>query len=151
LVCTRSFPLLRWQKLRRDVLERAVAWGLWMGPELAQLAVSEGLAQSRPDLVARLERGFELLRHDPAAFDLDADAAADNAAAISAEARALGAPPRPIRPNGAGAIASDTAPVVSGSIQAPAARGEAWSAEASSAEASSTNQLLALLAQPTGS
>ena len=53
LVCTRGFPLPRWRELRRHVLERAVAWGLWMGPELAQVAVSEGLARSRRDLIAQ--------------------------------------------------------------------------------------------------
>ena len=51
-MCTRGFPLQRWRELRRHVLESAVAWGIWMGPELAQVAVSEGLARSRRDLVA---------------------------------------------------------------------------------------------------
>jgi len=142
LVCARSFPLSRWQKLRRDIVVRAVAWGLWMGPELAQIAISEGLARSRRDLIGKLDRGFENLRHDAGAFDLDADAAADNAAAIAGEARALRVDLRPAKPNGAGAIASDTAPVVSGSIVTPA-RGmprvtEAWS----------TDQLIAQLEDP---
>ena len=44
LVCTRGFPLPRWRELRRQVLQAAVTWGLWMGSELAQVAVSEGLA-----------------------------------------------------------------------------------------------------------
>ncbi|MCX5745643.1 MAG: hypothetical protein NT062_24470 [Proteobacteria bacterium] len=90
LVCTRGFPLVRWRELRRHVLAGAVTWGLWMGPELAQVAVSEGLARSRRDLVVRLEQGFEALRRHPVAFDLDDDAAADNTKALAEEARNLG-------------------------------------------------------------
>jgi hypothetical protein len=114
LVCTRSFPLPRWRELRRHVLESAVAWGLWMGPELAQVAVSEGLARSRRDLVVRLDRGFETLKKHPTAFDIDADAAEDNYKAITEEARALGVELTKGK-NGA-IIASDDASVVSGSI-----------------------------------
>ncbi len=90
LVCTRGFPLPRWRELRRHVLESAVAWGLWMGPELAQVAVSEGLARSRRDLVIRLDHGFDVLKRHPTAFDIDADASDDNYKALSEEARALG-------------------------------------------------------------
>ena len=90
LVCTRGFPLPRWRELRRHVLESAVAWGLWMGPELAQVAVSEGLARSRRDLVVRLDHGFEKLKRHATAFDIDGDAADDNYKALSEEARALG-------------------------------------------------------------
>ena len=90
LVCTRGFPLPRWRELRRHVLESAVAWGLWMGPELAQVAVSEGLARSRRDLVVRLDHGFEKLKRHASAFDIDNDAADDNYKALSEEARALG-------------------------------------------------------------
>src|SRR5262249_31656755 len=32
LVCTRGFPLSLWHQLRRKIVARAVAWGLWMGP-----------------------------------------------------------------------------------------------------------------------
>jgi hypothetical protein len=93
--------------------------------------VSDGLARSRRDLVTKLSRGFEGLRHNAGAFDLDADAAADNAAAIAEEARALGVELRPVKPNGSGAIASDTAPVVSGSISSTPGRGTptSWSSE----------------------
>jgi hypothetical protein len=131
LVCTRGFPIPRWRQRRRDILVRAVAWGLWMGPELAQVAVSEGIARSRRDLITRLVRGFEGLRHNTVAFDLDPDAAADNAAALADEARELGVDVRPAKPNGAGAIASDTAPVVSGSISSTPGRGTptSWSTE----------------------
>lgn len=114
LVCTRGFPLPRWRELRRQVLQSAVAWGLWMGPELAQVAVSEGLARSRRDLVVRLDRGFEALRRHPTAFDIDADAADDNAKALAEEARALGVELRDGH-NGR-SIASDEVSQVSGSI-----------------------------------
>jgi HEAT repeat protein len=89
LVCVRGFPLPRWREVRRRVLERAVEWGLWMGPELAQVAVSEGFARSRRDLVVKLVPAFEALRSSPA-FDLDGDAAEDNHKVLVEEARALG-------------------------------------------------------------
>jgi hypothetical protein len=120
LVCLRGYPLPRWREARRRVLEHAVAWGLWMGAELAQVAVSEGLARSRRDLVVRLDRGFEGLRRHPTAFDLDGDAAEDNAKAIAEEARALGVELQKAR---AGAIASDEVSTVSGSIGGTPARG----------------------------
>jgi len=89
LVCVRGFPLPRWREVRRDVLARAVEWGLWMGPELAQVAVSEGFARSRRDLVVKLMPAFEALRGSPA-FDLDGDAAEDNHKVLIDEARGLG-------------------------------------------------------------
>ncbi|MDB4962862.1 MAG: Methyltransferase type 11 [Myxococcales bacterium] len=125
LVCTRGFPLPRWRELRRHVLESAVAWGLWMGPELAQVAVSEGLARSRRDLVIRLDRGFETLKRHPTAFDIDGEAADDNYKALSEEARALGveltrADPNPAGRNGV-TVTSEEVSQVSGSIgQTPA-------------------------------
>lgn len=121
LICTRGFPLVRWRELRRHVLESAVAWGIWMGPELAQVAVSEGLARSRRDLIAKLDLGFDELRRHPTAFDIDADAADDNAKAISEEARALGVELRK-RANGT-AIKSEDADMVSGSINDEASAG----------------------------
>lgn len=90
LVTVRGYPLARWHEKRRQVLARAVEWGLWMGPELAQAAVSEGLARSRKDLVVRLQAAFERLLADAVANDLDADAAEDNRKALAEEAQALG-------------------------------------------------------------
>ncbi len=117
LVCTRGFPLLRWRELRRHVLESAVAWGLWMGPELAQVAVSEGLARSRRDLVIRLDRGFDALRKHPTAFDIDTDAADDNFNALAEEARALGVELKASKPPATGqTMTSEEASEVSGSI-----------------------------------
>jgi hypothetical protein len=115
LVCARGYPLSRWHELRRRALEAAVAWGIWMGPELAQVAVAEGLARSRRELVGKLDAGFDVLRHDARAFDLDGDAAADNWLAIAEEAREQGVEVKQ-RANGA-AIKSEDVPVVSGSIE----------------------------------
>ena len=109
------------------MLESAVAWGLWMGAELAQVAVSEGLARSRRDLIVKLDRGFETLKGHPTAFDIDDDAADDNQKAIAEEARALGVDlDRKSRNSGLHAIpqaktngksiASDEVSQVSGSI-----------------------------------
>ena len=114
LVCTRGFPLPRWRELRRHVLESAVAWGLWMGPELAQVAVSEGLARSRRDLVVRLDGGFEKLKRHASAFDIDNDAAEDNYQALSEEARALGV--ELTSKKGGGTFTSDEVSVISGAI-----------------------------------
>jgi HEAT repeat protein len=128
LVCTRGFPLTRWRELRRHVLQSAVAWGLWMGPELAQVAVSEGLARSRRDLIVRLDAGFEKLKTHASAYDIDEEAAEDNAKAIAEEARALGVelPKTPAangehtngrgRPATHAPVTSEDMPQVSGSI-----------------------------------
>ncbi len=113
LVCARGFPLQRWRDLRRHVLESAVAWGIWMGPELAQVAVSEGLARSRRDLVVKLDVAFEALRGHPTAYDIDGDAAADNLKALAEEARSLGVD---LHRKAEGAIKSEDVPMVSGSI-----------------------------------
>jgi hypothetical protein len=136
LVCTRGFPLPRWRELRRHVLESAVTWGLWMGPELAQVAVSEGLARSRRDLIAKLDAGFEQLRRHPEAFDIDDDAADDNMQAIAEEARALGVELRK-RPK-TGPIVSDEDSQVAGSIVQPPAPTDAGSGR-------SIEELIALL------
>ncbi len=130
LVCTRGYPLVRWHQLRRSALSRAVAWGLWMGPELAQIAIAEGLARSRRELIAQLERSFEHLREDPGAFDLDAEATSDNLTALAMEAQALGVDHRPAR--GPRAIASDMSSSVSGSIGSAPPRGSArtWPTDA---------------------
>lgn len=110
LVTLRGFPLSRWHELRAGVLVRAVSMGLWMGPELAQAAVSEALARSRKDLVGKLEQGFAALLADAVANDLDPDAIEDNRKALADEAQALGlAAP-------GGAVASEHEPIVSGTI-----------------------------------
>lgn len=135
LVTARGFPLTRWRELRRHVVESAVTWGIWMGPELAQVAVSEGLARSRRDLIVKLEAGFETLRRNQDAFDIDADAADDNVKAIAEEAKALGVELR--RKGTNGAIKSEDVSVVSGSIERAPTAGLA--------QTTSTEQLLALL------
>jgi hypothetical protein len=134
LICARGFPLTRWRELRRHVLESAVAWGIWMGPELAQVAVSEGLARSRRDLIMKLDAGFDELRRHPTAFDIDADAADDNTKAITEEARALGVE---LRKKTNGAIKSEDVPIVSGSIDGTPSNGLP--------EGTSTETLIAML------
>jgi hypothetical protein len=116
LVCTRGFPLPRWRELRRHVLESAVAWGLWMGPELAQVAVSEGLARSRRDLVVRLDHGFDKLKRHPSAFDIDEEAAEDNSKALAEEARGLGVDLPKKNGQSSSALTSEDMSAVSGSI-----------------------------------
>lgn len=96
LACVRSFPLPRWRELRHAVLTRAVELGLWMGAELAQAAVSEGLARSRKDLVGKLDTAFTALLSDAARNDLDPDAIEDNRKALLDEATALGVVVAPV-------------------------------------------------------
>ncbi len=115
LVTVRGFPLPRWHALRAAVLTQAVAMGLWTGPELAQAAVSEGLARSRKDLVGKLEQGFTALLADAVANDLDPDAIEDNRKALAEEARSLG-----LAASG-GVVVSDAEPVASGTIAPRAA------------------------------
>jgi hypothetical protein len=121
LICTRGFPLPRWRELRRHVLESAVAWGLWMGPELAQVAVSEGLARSRRDLIVKLDAGFEHLRKHPTAFDIDNDAADDNKKALAEEAKALGVELK--RPRNGALVTSAEHTAASGTIGGTPAHG----------------------------
>ncbi|HEY1554798.1 MAG TPA: hypothetical protein VGF94_08190 [Kofleriaceae bacterium] len=137
LVCARGFPLARWRELRQHVLASAVAWGLWMGPELAQVAVSEGLARSRRELVMKLDDGFEVLRRNAEAFDIDGDAADDNLKAIAEEARALGVELRKTAKAQNGTIKSEDVPMVSGSIERTPTQGLAKS--------KSVDELIALL------
>lgn len=89
LFLLRGYPVQQWQARRRAVLDRALALGLWMGPRLAQVAVSEGLARSRRDLLRRLQQGFQRLQAGDPANDLDQEAILDNQAALDAEAAAL--------------------------------------------------------------
>jgi hypothetical protein len=90
LVLCLGYPLARWRKHRVEVLSRAIDLGLWMGSTLAQVAVSEGLARSRKELVATLQRSFAHLIADPHSHDIDEDAVRDNWADLDKEARRLG-------------------------------------------------------------
>jgi hypothetical protein len=116
LVCVRGYPIDLWHRQRKAVLERAVGLGLWVGADLAQVAVSEGLARSRKDLVTKLERAFAMVAHDISLNDLDGDASEDNRVALAEEAKALGLtlPRTEGKP-----IASADEPAVSGTIERP--------------------------------
>jgi hypothetical protein len=138
LATVRGYPLIRWHARRREVLARAVEWGLWMGTDLAHTAVSEGLARSRKDLVARLEAAFEALVGDAVAGDLDPDAADDNRKALAEEARALGVG------RDARTVASAAVAVASGTIPG-AARAGAGPATKEPGPRSSIEELVALL------
>ncbi|MCA9676239.1 MAG: hypothetical protein KC464_14465, partial [Myxococcales bacterium] len=113
LVTVRGYPLARWHERRRAVVARAAACGLWMGSDLAQVAVSEGVARSRKDLVTRLEPAFAAMLGDAVVNDLDSDAAEDNRKALAEEARSLGLD----RDDAARTVASASEPVASGMIE----------------------------------
>jgi len=88
LLMIRSYPLALWHARRREIVERAVELGLWPGGDLAQVAVSEGIARSRKDLIKKLQSNFTMLSHDPA--DLENTAIEDNWAALEHEGERLG-------------------------------------------------------------
>jgi len=94
LVLTRGYSLRQWQAQRRRVLQRAVEIGLWVGNTLSQVAVSEGIARSRKDLVRKLMRGFARLVTLPDA-GLDEETIRDNWGALERESSALGITPLP--------------------------------------------------------
>ncbi len=89
LVLVRSTSLKQWHARRRKVLERAVDIGLWPGPTLAQIAVSEGLARSRKDLLEKLRTNFAATV-SAGGHDLDDGAVADNRSALDEQATAAG-------------------------------------------------------------
>lgn len=138
LICTRGFPLAQWRELRHPVLERAVSLGLWPGPELARVAVSEGLARSRRELLARLMSAFEELQQQSVQCDLSPAAQATNQEALEAEARTLGLAPGRARTT---AIASEHDAVVAGTI-------DLEPGEPARALALSVDELAAALADP---
>lgn len=135
LVCTRGWPLATWRQLRREVMEAAIHWGLALGPELARVAVSEGLARSRRQLVELLLITFEQRRQG--GLDLDAAAIAANRAALEREA--VGAGVGAVR---SAAIASDSDAVVAGSIDLDSSR------IPPALEALSVSELVASLREP---
>jgi len=88
LLMIRGYPLALWHARRREIVGRAVELGLWMGTDLAQVAVSEDIARSRKDLIRKLQVSFTALVHDP--DDLDDGAIQDNWAALEEEGERLG-------------------------------------------------------------
>lgn len=116
LFLVRGYPLRLWHKRRREVLERAVELGLWTGNTLARIAVSEGVATSRAELVTRLAKGFVTLVDDKALNDLDEDAIRDNWTALTEELRKLGLDPDAIISPRTEPIDSGHQPEASGTI-----------------------------------
>ncbi|MBL4637239.1 MAG: hypothetical protein JKY56_25515, partial [Kofleriaceae bacterium] len=89
LVATRSYPFDRWARRRLRVIGKALKAGLWMGPALAQIAVSEELAGSRKELVSQCQKNFSRFAA-MADCDLDAGSIAQNWQALDREAERLG-------------------------------------------------------------
>ncbi|MCP4446893.1 MAG: hypothetical protein GY811_16315 [Myxococcales bacterium] len=90
LVAIRSYPFGRWHKRRLEIIRRAMACGLWMGADLARVAVSEELVHSRRDLLAQCEVNFRLLS-ERAEQGLSESCSRANWSALAAEREALGA------------------------------------------------------------
>jgi len=115
LILTRGYPLSRWRQRRRRVIARAIELGLWMGPRLAHVAISEGMALSRTELVTVLLRNFAELIAD-GGHGLEEAAVRDNWEALREEAGALGVSPSTRRTE---PIHSEREPAVSGTIGTP--------------------------------
>jgi len=125
LVLTRGYSLKQWQAQRRKVLGRAVEIGLWVGNTLAQVAVSEGIARSRKNLVRKLMHSFAHVVADGEG-GLDEETIRDNWSKLERESSALGITPLPQIENathdtdqGAGP------PIITGTIPGVVADGEA--------------------------
>lgn len=90
LVLVVGESLVRWQHRRSRIAMRAVELGLWPGGALAQLAIAEGAARSRKDLVQRLRRSFTALVAEAADSDLRDDIIEANWRLLREQAEALG-------------------------------------------------------------
>jgi hypothetical protein len=89
LVAIRSYPFERWHQRRLAVILRAIELGLWMGPSLAQVAVSEGLVRSARELVVRCQNHFAAFVSQ-GAQGLVSKAIERNWAVLEQQANALG-------------------------------------------------------------
>lgn len=114
LILVRGESMERWQARRRAVVERAVELGIWPGPVAAQIAVGEGMARSRKELVVRLQRSFATLVAGE--HGLDEASVRANWEALKGEAAALGLPATEWSNPRSEPIASDAEPVASGLI-----------------------------------
>lgn len=141
LLMIRSYPLGLWHARRREVVERAVELGLWPGGDLAQVAVSEGIARSRKDLIKRLHNCFGTMAFE--SHNLENTAIEDNWAALEAEAQRLGLSLE--RPGGEPVIHSDRGPQVSGTIGTARVRRNAEAGERHQISERSMDELISLL------
>jgi len=114
LVLVRGYSMERWQTRRRQVVERAVALGIWPGPVAAQMAVGEGMARSRKELVVRLQRSFASLVGGE--HGLDEATVRGNWESLKNEAAALGLPAGEWSSPRSEPIVSEPEPVTSGLI-----------------------------------
>lgn len=105
LVAIRSYPFDRWHERRLQVIRRALEVGLWMGPALARVAVSEELVRSRKELIVTSQKHF-------AAFvgaghkSMGEEQIAANWSALNEEARCLGLTPPAVLSSAAESVAS---------------------------------------------
>ncbi len=114
LVLVRGESMERWQGRRRRVVERAVELGIWPGPVAAQIAVGEGMARSRKELVVRLQRSFANLVAGE--HGLDDATVGGNWESLKGEAAALGLPASEWSSPRSEPIVSEAEPVASGLI-----------------------------------
>ena len=116
LFLTRGYPLRLWQSRRRSVIRRASELGLWMGNTLAGIAISEGIAGSRKELIERMARNFVDGLNAAGDHDIDEDTVRDNWAALTEELRVQGFDPGTFMSPRSEAISSELQDVASGTI-----------------------------------
>ena len=114
LLLVRGESMERWHARRRAAVKRAVELGIWPGPVAAQIAVGEGMARSRKELVVSLQRSFANLVAGE--HGLDEPAVRGNWESLKGEAAALGLPPTEWSSPRSEPIVSDAEPVTSGLI-----------------------------------
>ena len=90
LFYVRGYPLKLWKQRRRAVLERAIELGLWVGNTLGNIAVAEGVIESRKLLASSMARNFVALVAVKTSHDLDEDSVRDNWTALTEELTAQG-------------------------------------------------------------
>jgi hypothetical protein len=91
LILVKSFPLPWWRRIRTRVLNAALEHGVLLPPRLQALALSQGLASSKRDLVARLLKAAAEVAEQRTS-DLDPDADAENWTSLLAECDLCGVP-----------------------------------------------------------
>ncbi len=88
LIAIRSYPFERWHQRRLQVIKKAIAYGLWMGTDLAGVAVSEELVRSRRELLSLCKTNFKALVAGECG--LSESSIQVNWAALAAESELLG-------------------------------------------------------------
>jgi len=121
LVAIRSYPFERWHRRRIAVIKKAIESGLWIGSDLARVAVSEEIVRSRRDLLGLCQENFAKLVSNPEPPLSESNVQA-NWAALAAESESLGLTgAKPLRPPSPLKITTEEQRLL-GQLEQPSAR-----------------------------